>query len=99
MTRSNTPSLHDALPIFLRAAADERQRCLGIDGLHPRERTERAGDVVERFEVARRQEPWTQRVPFAVLEPRQVAEVGHEDRKSTRLNSSHVEISYAVYCV
>src|SRR6266496_2800214 len=25
--------------------------------------------------------------------------VGHEDRKSTRLNSSHVEISYAVFCL
>ena len=25
--------------------------------------------------------------------------VGHEDRKSTRLNSSHVSISYAVFCL
>src|SRR5690349_24588233 len=24
---------------------------------------------------------------------------GHADRKSTRLNSSHVEISYAVFCL
>src|SRR5699024_11778595 len=24
---------------------------------------------------------------------------GHEDRKSTRLNSSHVSISYAVFCL
>src|SRR5690554_7379133 len=24
---------------------------------------------------------------------------GHEDRKSTRLNSSHVRISYAVFCL
>src|SRR5204862_7865489 len=24
---------------------------------------------------------------------------GHKDRKSTRLNSSHVEISYAVFCL
>src|SRR5690349_23614179 len=27
------------------------------------------------------------------------AEVGTIDRKSTRLNSSHVEISYAVFCL
>src|SRR5204863_8978919 len=27
------------------------------------------------------------------------AEVVHRDRKSTRLNSSHVEISYAVFCL
>src|SRR5690606_41336077 len=25
--------------------------------------------------------------------------VGHQDRKSTRLNSSHVKISYAVFCL
>src|SRR5690349_22030982 len=25
--------------------------------------------------------------------------VAHQDRKSTRLNSSHVEISYAVFCL
>src|SRR5207302_4232703 len=25
--------------------------------------------------------------------------LGHEDRKSTRLNSSHVKISYAVFCL
>src|SRR5690606_40595420 len=25
--------------------------------------------------------------------------IGHQDRKSTRLNSSHVKISYAVFCL
>src|SRR5690606_40223891 len=28
-----------------------------------------------------------------------VTTTGHEDRKSTRLNSSHVKISYAVFCL
>src|SRR5207253_8699855 len=28
-----------------------------------------------------------------------VHQVAHEDRKSTRLNSSHVAISYAVFCL
>src|SRR5690606_41844986 len=28
-----------------------------------------------------------------------VAPAGHGDRKSTRLNSSHVKISYAVFCL
>src|SRR5690625_3166916 len=32
---------------------------------------------------------------YAVTE----GEVGDEDRKSTRLNSSHVAISYAVFCL
>src|SRR5690349_22775460 len=27
------------------------------------------------------------------------AQLGRQDRKSTRLNSSHVEISYAVFCL
>src|SRR5438874_9718876 len=27
------------------------------------------------------------------------AQIGPQDRKSTRLNSSHVEISYAVFCL
>src|SRR5690349_23334045 len=30
---------------------------------------------------------------------RQAWAVDHQDRKSTRLNSSHVEISYAVFCL
>src|SRR5690554_6968268 len=30
---------------------------------------------------------------------RRLDEVGIEDRKSTRLNSSHVRISYAVFCL
>src|SRR5690349_14558225 len=33
------------------------------------------------------------------LTERQWAEFGAADRKSTRLNSSHVEISYAVFCL
>src|SRR5438874_10112996 len=37
-------------------------------------------------------------VPLAVAEPVRVG-VEPEDRKSTRLNSSHVETSYAVFCL
>src|SRR5690606_42152377 len=29
----------------------------------------------------------------------EVLQAAHEDRKSTRLNSSHVKISYAVFCL
>src|SRR5690349_23566479 len=36
----------------------------------------------------------------AVESPELVCDLaGHQDRKSTRLNSSHVEISYAVFCL
>src|SRR5690606_41332344 len=41
--------------------------------------------------------------PTAFVAPTAVligdVEVGPEDRKSTRLNSSHVKISYAVFCL
>src|SRR5690242_21632522 len=33
------------------------------------------------------------------LDPRPVGEREGEDRKSTRLNSSHMSISYAVFCL
>src|SRR6266496_4883539 len=34
-----------------------------------------------------------------IIQPLIVRQVGARDRKSTRLNSSHVEISYAVFCL
>src|SRR3712207_7907935 len=34
-----------------------------------------------------------------LVEGRQAAELRVEDRKSTRLNSSHANISYAVFCL
>src|SRR5207253_4128533 len=33
------------------------------------------------------------------IEPGEAPQLGGEDRKSTRLNSSHVAISYAVFCL
>src|SRR5688572_32495545 len=35
----------------------------------------------------------------AVVAQEHVADAGHQDRKSTRLNSSHSQISYAVFCL
>src|SRR3989442_11684577 len=37
--------------------------------------------------------------PATVRTADNVAQMGGEDRKSTRLNSSHVRISYAVFCL
>src|SRR5438874_9956422 len=39
------------------------------------------------------------RTPVRDVEPNLRRLVRHPDRKSTRLNSSHVEISYAVFCL
>src|SRR5690348_17772712 len=36
---------------------------------------------------------------FADLPPAVILTAEHEDRKSTRLNSSHPSISYAVFCL
>src|SRR2546430_6900751 len=37
--------------------------------------------------------------PRSRSRPRLVARIGGPDRKSTRLNSSHSQISYAVFCL
>src|SRR5437868_14098748 len=39
------------------------------------------------------------RISFSTLHFPRVQELDPEDRKSTRLNSSHVSISYAVFCL
>src|SRR5690349_23159400 len=53
----------------------------------------RASDVEQRFELGAQRN--RHRQPLGLR-----AEVRQpEDRKSTRLNSSHVEISYAVFCL
>src|SRR2546430_5397635 len=36
---------------------------------------------------------------LVVAPPRSVSYYGEQDRKSTRLNSSHSQISYAVFCL
>src|SRR5690554_7137261 len=43
--------------------------------------------------------PMTQRTASMMLDLPQPLGHGREDRKSTRLNSSHVRISYAVFCL
>src|SRR5690606_41267717 len=91
-----TLSLHDALPIYIgcnaRPAASFRN--LGAAGR------------VERLTF-----PQMQEIPMALSETHvlMIATDGFEeselmkprqaDRKSTRLNSSHVKISYAVFCL
>src|SRR2546426_7320820 len=48
--------------------------------------------------------PWVYGEIVRALAPREIARIlvnsaQHEDRKSTRLNSSHLVISYAVFCL
>src|SRR5204862_7039923 len=84
-----TLSLHDALPISTRSSATSRRsvpRCLTPRCTSaPASTRRRHGD---------RSSPRSS----TTSPPR--SDVTHvEDRKSTRLNSSHVEISYAVFCL
>src|SRR5690606_40023205 len=94
-----TFSLHDALPISAEREVGGRQRLLA-------EQVQEVALVL--VAVERAQQPVA---PAMVLHPRvvpggdtlgaerqrRVEEVAELDRKSTRLNSSHVKISYAVF--
>src|SRR5947209_19445675 len=80
-TEIYTLSLHDALPIWLFAAA------WGVRAATSGRRSrDLAGAVVAPFGVA-----------LVLLGT--VAAALSIDRKSTRLNSSHANISYAVFCL
>src|SRR5690349_23320809 len=86
-TEIYTLSLHDALPIL---AGDRHQRLdddvvRGRQLAHPRE-----VNVEHEYGGRRLREGVLQLVADTKF---------HVDRKSTRLNSSHVEISYAVFCL
>src|SRR5699024_11570264 len=94
-----TLSLHDALPIYgdnavcLQLVQALRVRQVQAEGAN--------APVVVVGDVCGIRWSIRYRAPFGSL-PAGVACYGsegqHEDRKSTRLNSSHVSISYAVFC-
>src|SRR5690606_41923412 len=90
-------SLHDALPISREVGIQvDHLRLEPQAELHP----ESVDEVGEGFEALGPD----RLVDLPVAESGVVAAAGHEpavvqDRKSTRLNSSHVKISYAVFCL
>src|SRR5690349_11285700 len=61
------------------------------------------GRIVDELEqlgyVERRPDPGDRRAKLILPTERGLDQVRLGDRKSTRLNSSHVEISYAVFCL
>src|SRR2546430_3061670 len=98
-TEIYTLSLHDALPIFhglkhpeqyaighakQNVAANERIADLPTDQTHPSN---------QRMGIA----PANKRLQSEIKHSREGGD--EEDRKSTRLNSSHSQISYAVFCL
>src|SRR5207249_10965301 len=97
--RPHTPSLHDALPISSPAdrggtRARSRHALLPLDRPGPRPR-QPCGDGPVRGPPPRPPAPVPARAPAA--EARRLGAAARRDRKSTRLNSSHVSISYAVF--
>src|SRR5207245_8929611 len=95
-TRISTLSLHDALPICVR-----RRAVIELEAAR-RARDRVRLDQVQ-VDIARRI-PSEADLHIAEADRRQVDPDGHiradrKDRKSTRLNSSHGSISYAVFCL
>src|SRR5207249_7188038 len=91
-TATSPLSLHDALPIsdfstLPRECADRE---------HSREFTVGKFHLTE-FSQCRRARPAT--AAERLLDDGHSEVIDSEDRKSTRLNSSHVSISYAVFCL
>src|SRR3712207_7021091 len=82
-TEIYTLSLHDALPIWIATAT-----CAVLDDVLREGARAMLQQAIER-EVAEYVEAHK-----GCLDGR-----GHRDRKSTRLNSSHANISYAVFCL
>src|SRR5699024_12798182 len=87
----HTLSLHDALPILLRPHLLRHVRSLGEQVLDRGDRPVDVGPPVGVAVLVGDRGP--------VHEPLRLVAAGVEDRKSTRLNSSHVSISYAVFCL
>src|SRR5690606_41860982 len=89
-------SLHDALPIFLHERDLERVAQHFLAGEHAGlgSAAHRVGGFRHRYAH-----------PEQAEEPNEPVQSGFHgclparDRKSTRLNSSHVKISYAVFCL
>src|SRR5205807_9885066 len=91
-----TLSLHDALPISKTHPGSEvllpRQKSFTLirDKITVR-------DLLDQITILDDEYQWknygTESTPVVVIQPRS------EDRKSTRLNSSHLVISYAVFCL
>src|SRR3712207_8860074 len=83
-TEIYTLSLHDALPIWFALSPD-------AGSSEPARRSDWSRTTVERVQSG------MSRVSTAVLLV--ALTLAASDRKSTRLNSSHANISYAVFCL
>src|SRR5439155_20340420 len=86
-----TLSLHDALPIYLDLILEMRAATAARRVLGPRIFT--AGPILDDAPG-----DWPLRMRVKTAQDGTAVKI-RGDRKSTRLNSSHVAISYAVFCL
>src|SRR5690606_40855296 len=92
-------SLHDALPISrsgrVGGELGERRHVAQreIEAL-TRDRVKRHGRVADEHDAARTERAAAQPAQRMQVAPADLADAAEPDRKSTRLNSSHVKISY-----
>src|SRR5205807_7274222 len=91
-----TLSLHDALPIFENSGPAPSQGCIRPAG--PASRKENTMAKYLLLKHYRGAPAPVNDVPMDQWKPDEV-EAHCRDRKSTRLNSSHLVISYAVFCL
>src|SRR5205807_4072438 len=93
-----TLSLHDALPISQHALHDAHDpRCKRRE-LDAERRDRRGYEQVQRI-IAKGRCPAVAGRASAANQRRARFVLRWQDRKSTRLNSSHLVISYAVFCL
>src|SRR5690606_39814129 len=86
-----TLSLHDALPIYpLISTGSGLVACVKTTRLDDVKRLSKHSDICPVYTPHAMNVRVIPKVPVILLPP---------DRKSTRLNSSHVKISYAVFCL
>src|SRR5206468_12388275 len=95
----HTLSLHDALPILIGLAGTGD---LVATALAPQSRNRRAGELLAQgipaAQIPERIGQAIESLESVPLLAHALGQAGIEDRKSTRLNSSHDQISYAVFC-
>src|SRR2546427_6043226 len=87
-TEIYTLSLHDALPIC----------CILVASATFWEGVDLPGDALQLVVIDKLPFPPPDD-PLVEARSRSLESVGRQDRKSTRLNSSHSQISYAVFCL
>src|SRR5690606_42066810 len=96
-TDTYTLSLHDALPIFegavVTAEVVEHGRGKKVIAFKKRRRQN------SKRSRGHRQHNTTVRIVEIAAAGGKAKKASKKDRKSTRLNSSHVKISYAVFCL